>query len=280
VSKPTPGPGADAADAPDAPRAERPNLVSGKFVPWSLLAVALLTLAIVWPTLRWIESRPVAAEPLDWAQRDEWPRPPVKVAEIERSVTAQTYGGGPFRDFALALTPEQEVAVHELAALARSDGFANAASRETLKAAATRHPDLFYPHYLLGRWLGLAGRDDAARESLARAFRLAPHALRLTVVDHDGRPVSGLTLGDLEIVCLRSDGHILDQTLRLVFPDVTPDDQGRIHVPLLDAVCRLAETPEPRGYRASYPDPGFFKLPMQTAALDPIVLRPDPRYAD
>lgn len=238
--------------------------------PWVLLALAVVVAAVV--LAGWMAARRGASvlgqqPPLSWQEREQWPRRPVHETSLSASGVRQLITGDEWRELGLTLSPEQEQTIHELAELARRETFEEPATRERLEAAQAAHPDLFYATYLLGTWHRIHDNEQRADEFYERAFANAPGVLQQAYITGDYRLLSEMPVGRIEVICYRADGEHVDDSLRLVFPELVTDERGYIAVPVYAGVYSIAERDEPAGLSAHHKDPAVFQFPGRIGTL-------------
>lgn len=265
-------------------RREIGGLVSGKRVLLvSLVALSLVPVA-TWATLRKVEADlAINHPPLSWAQRADWPSPPIKRVSLERP--RSMYGGrtsdSKWRNLEFNVSPAIAAATHAAHELAFApEAFASAAAREQLEALAAEHPDYFYPPYLLGTWHRIQGDSEAADRYYEQAFALAPAVIKLRYVDPGDRPIADFEIGPAEITCDRVIDGELDQTLKLAFPHLVTDDRGTVYLPVFDAVYRASLLPRPQGYGTQYRFEGWFEFPGRIGTPKPAIVWKRPGAAE
>lgn len=278
-----------------APRPERTRTISGKLVLLALLITACLVPFVTWATLRKVErDMAISQPPLSWAQRAAWPTPPIKVTTLERS--RLNYGGyhpavSKWKSLDFAVSPGVETMVKRAAALAAvtmpdapaaadADAFTSDAVRAELEQLAAEHPDEFYPPYLLGSWHRLRGDQEQADAWYEKAFALAPAVIKLRYVDAADHPMRDLPVGTIEVTCDRViddpatevEENVLDQTLKLVYPDLVTDKTGSVYLPCFHTVYRMTAWPPPPGYKAQHRVEGWFEFPGRIGSPKPTIV--------
>ncbi len=252
---------------------EKPGLVSGKKVLFNtLLACGAGLFLLVWVTLRWVEMQITPPAPLAWAERAEWVTPPVNFTRLQK----QPGPDPPFqrvrKNLDFEVEPDEEEMVRQLAVLAWAMEDAGD-RRDAIAAEASAFPSAFYPWYVLASWEARHG-DGAATDGLIEsAFARAPAVVTMKFIDELDRPMAGLRLGTIEIACARLKDRVLNQNLRLVYPDLTTDERGMIYLPIYATPSRTTVLPQPEGYEMIYDWEGWFEFPGQTGTLPPVLVR-------
>lgn len=260
-----------ASDQPRDPHSphqrDRRGLFAGRFV---LLVLGLVVIAVMvsgWMVLRFstavMDERPA----LSWAERADWPQRPVRETTLAASGVQRLFTGAEWRELSLSVPEAEERAVAELAELARSEAFTQDATRDRIEQLLAEQPELFYASYLLATWHRVHGNDAEAEAHYQRAFAEAPGALRQPFVTPHYQGLSHLEVGSIEIVCYRATAGEVDDTLRLVFPELETDANGHIAVPVYKSVLRIAERDEPAGLEARHADPEHFQFPGRIGTL-------------
>ena len=227
----------------------RPRTVSGKKV---LLVSVLMclhgTLAAVVLSLWWVQSRPRPAAELVWAERAAWPSSRVQWVSLDTDGHTPPFERRYRTPIRPNLPPPERKFIAMLAQAARE-------SRGREAAAGKRH---FYSHYLGGQY--------------EKAIALAPKVLTFRFMDQGGRSVVGLAIGTVEIAFAQWQAGQLDDSLRLVFPDLVTDARGQIYLPVYDSECRATDLPQPPEIQIKYPPDYWFTFPGRIGALPSAVV--------
>lgn len=250
--------------------------VSGRRVLVILALVVAVVMIVGWMGLQFSTSVMDTQPPLSWAQREHWPHRPVRETTLSASGVQTLISGAEWRELSLRVPADEERTVEALANLARSEAFADEATRQRLEAIHAERPNLFYASYLLAHWHRLHGHADRADALYERAFADAPGALQQTYTTPQYQALPGLAVGRLEVICYRADGETVDDSLRLVFPRLTTDERGRIAVPVYKTVYRVATRDEPEGLVAHHSEPEVFQFPGRIGALPAAVVERRP----
>lgn len=230
-------------------RQDKPGLLSGKVV---LLASALILILVVptatWLTLRMVE-RDVKRQALVWSERASWQLLPVRFSSLDKSGFLQPPGDAPLRDTDFLLQPEQQSKVMAAVALLR-DQAADSAAMEQMADRLGETPGGFYVSYVAGR----VATDPEKRERyMAKAFEQAPAALVLRFVNEQGEPKANWPVGDLTLMHAQIDDAKLDNSLRLLYPDMVTDQTGMVYLPMFAAPVKLIDKPQAQGLDIAWP---------------------------
>lgn len=261
----------------------KPNksgLVAGKLVLLVMFASAALVPALVWLTLRWVQADlAIDHPPMSWAHRASWPSPPIKRTTLEQPRRSYGYHEpkGRWRDSGFQISDGAESDIGRCLAVAgladpERDWIHSPNVRRGLEEVAADRPDLFYPPYLLGTWHRRARHEQEADPYYERAFALAPAVLKQRFVGTCGQPLARFKVGTIEIACDRVIDGELDQTLRLVYPDLVTDEQGWVYLPVYHTVLRLSVLPQLPGLAVQYGIDGWFEFSGRIGALKPAVI--------
>ena len=227
-----------------------PRTVSGRMVLlWTLVGCVGGTFVAVWLALRWVETTMPPEPALVWTRRADWPSPPVKWIVLEREGHAPPFEGRPERHLRLRVTEQERAQIDALAEVART-------SQPVETNDDASH---FYAAYLNGRY------DEA--------FTLAPKTIKWRFVDPAGEPIPGLAVGAIEIVCAQFRDGVLDDGLRLVFPDLVTDDAGCVYLPVYDTAYRVAVLPSSERFAFDLDGDRWFEFPGRVGAPPPVVVR-------
>ncbi|MFW6061069.1 MAG: hypothetical protein ACODAQ_12885 [Phycisphaeraceae bacterium] len=254
--------------APHTEPAPHHRRIRGK---WVLLALALMVAAIMsvgWLALRYTAAVMDQQPPLSWRDRADWPRRPVRETTLNASAISAMFSGDQWRELNLTVPTAEEEAVQQLAALASAGSFDDEATRQRITAIREDHPDLFYADYLLATWHRLHDNDDRAATLYQQAFRTAPRAIQQQYIDGRNRELPDLPVGQLTVICYRSDGERVDESLRLVFPALRTDARGFIHLPVYRTIYSIVDREPPPGHRVTDLDPPVFQFPGQVGTLE------------
>ena len=93
----------------------------------------------------------------------------------------------------------------------------------------------------------------------------------------DYRTVPDLPVGRIEVICYRSDGEHMDDSLRLVFPHLVTDQRGMIAMPVYKSVHAIAARDEPDDLQTEHPDLDVFQFPGRIGSLPSalVIAHPD-----
>lgn len=246
---------------------------------WVLLALAGLVGAIMlvgWLALRYTASVVEQQPPLSWQERASWPRRPVRETSLEASPISSFINGIEWRELTLTVPAGEEAVVRELAALARSDAFEADATRARLEEVRAERPGLFYASYLLATWHRMHGNGERAAALYEAAFKTAPRAIQQQYIDPRNHELPHLPVGRVEVICYRSDGQRMDDSLRLVYPALVTDERGFIQMPVYRTIYSINGRAEPTGYQVKYIDPPVFQFPGQVGTLDAAMVEQRP----
>ncbi len=274
------------------PKDERRGLIDGRYVIAMLFLTVVVLPAIVWGTLQWVRTElAIEQPPLSWAQRADWPSPPISRTSLERPASTMGYSHdkGKWEDLAFQVSTREEQVIKRCAAIAGTvpdahatgDGqvptFSSAAARDELESFVQQHPQMFYPRYLLGTWHRLFGDAEAAAPHYEQAFAHAPAVVKQRYVDPADEPLGSFYVGTWELACDRVIDGELDQTLKLLYPELETDASGWVYLPVYDTVYRATKLPEPPGYRVRYQISGWFRFPGRLGTLKRAVVLEDER---
>lgn len=249
---------------------------SGRRVLVILALVVVAVMIVGWIGLQFSTSVMATQPPLSWAQRDNWPHRQVRETTLAASGVQTLISGARWRELSLDVPANEQRVVAELAELARAEGFARDSTRQRLEQVHSDRPGLFYATYLLGHWHRIHGDDARADALFELAFADAPAAIQQSYVTPRYQPVPKLPVGKIELICYRSDGESMDDSLRLVFPELVTDEQGRIAAPVYRTVYRVAARNEPEGLVAHHSEPEVFQFPGRIGALPAAVVEQRP----
>lgn len=247
--------------ATDAPH-DVPKLVSGrKVLLFSAVFLLVATFLATWGTLRWVESDLSHVPTLQWANRQDWHTLRVQWVELVPPPGPRPPFESKYRNILIDAAPEQLDAVATLA------GVSDVAEASDLRAMLEAHPDVFYGWYLLGLAEQQAGDGDTAEQAFARATKLAPAALVIPFQNDAGGPAADLILPLIVIHCGQKRDGELDDSVRLIYRNVTTDAQGQVYLPVYSVPCLVAEVQAPAGTTVVTPWPGWFTFPGQAGQV-------------
>lgn len=262
---------------PDAPRG-----ISGKKVLLiSLIAcVAIPFVAFFVPVLL-IESNKTPDAALDWSQRETWEIVPTRPRVLRWGDTPRPpFEGREVSELPFELSAEDASVVNDLALLAQNW------DRDRRRLPTFGPPPEsadFYYDYLMGRSFSVErGRNQSADRLLADAYRQAPKVLVWRFVDDAGKPLVDRNVGTIELVVVRLRDDVMDESLRLVYPDLTTDADGRVLLPVYDTVCSLGDSTRwAEGIAVEHELTRWFESPGRVGALpDAVVVERDPDRGD
>lgn len=255
-----------------------PRGVSGKKVLLiSLIAcVAIPFVAFFIPVLM-IESGKEPAAALDWSQRDTWEIVPVRSRVLRWGDTPRPpFEGREVSELPFEVSLQEASAVYDLASIARQW---NETGKDPATIQRSLDAETFYQHYLFGRWHARNGDPELAEQHLTRAYSLAPKALVWRFVDQTGRPLADQPIGDIELIMVRLHDDKLNEGLRLVYPDMTTDGDGRVWLPVYDTVYAFGTwgasemTGLPNKVAIEHESTQWFESPGQVGSLPDAVVR-------
>jgi len=244
---------ATSASPPASPPgpAERPGVtVKGGWIVAATLSLFLIIPAIVVVIALATKSEPEPAEPLDWAERQTWPRSfYTTYKSLERGMMSSARTNETYKDLGFQIDPAHQLAVMRCTALAKqpAEAFFTDATRQSLEAEIEAMPDLFYAHFLLATWHERDGDPAAAAPHYASAFHHAPAALMRHHVLPGGGSAAGVELSPLAYAADQIVDDELDRSVVLVFPYLTTDDEGFIYLPVYKAILRAEDPALPAG---------------------------------
>ncbi|MEM6553885.1 MAG: hypothetical protein AAF750_17350 [Planctomycetota bacterium] len=251
------------------PQTPQPDARPGHVPGW-LLIVATLGLFIAVPALviGILALLPEPAPPqdpnetLDWSQRDTWRAYEIVPADLNTGLMSQMRTGGrDFKKVRFEITPELERTLMTASNLARdTTRFTNPQTLAALEALEQDTGPHFYLSFLIGQHHRLNNRPEQADDAFTQAFAKAPAVLtqQLDILS-DGTPAPGKTYA---IGLDRIQNDIRNVSLVLVFPSLTPDETGRVYMPLYRMVYRLADLNTPPGtITPEEIDRGWFAIP-------------------
>ncbi|MEM1108625.1 MAG: hypothetical protein AAGH99_08045 [Planctomycetota bacterium] len=245
-----PAPGSDTTQ-PAASPTERPGFSIGG--PW--VVAATLSLFVVVPVVAVVIGL-LAPEtvknnkPFVWADRQTWPRTYYTAFKtLERGPMASARTNEKYKDLGFHVDPAEQLAMVRLTALAKQDAeaFFSEATHRELDAIVAEQPELFYAHYLLATWHRGNGRPVAAEYYNEQAFTNAPAVLMQHFVTPDGPSAANTPVPTLAFAADQIVDDRLDQSLVMVFPHLTTDDEGFIYMPVYKAILREEDPTLPPG---------------------------------
>ena len=253
-----------------SPPEHRPRGISGKKVLLiSLIAcVAIPFVAFFIPVLM-IESNKQPPAALDWSQREDWEIVPVRSRVLRWGDTPRPpFEGREVSELPFDLPLEIIDLNQKLAEKARG----TASIGSIIKPGTLSD---FYAAYLIGRnpsWLN----DDLPSLEMepTASYTMAPKVLVWRFVDLENQPFANKPVGTIELVMTRLKDDVLDESLRLVYPDLTTDADGRVWLPVYDTVYSLGNGT--RWAEGLEVEPGltrWFESPGKVGALPDAVVR-------
>ena len=240
-----------------------------------LVTMALLIAAIV--AVGYIAARHARdarrnQPPLSWQQRADWPDTSVRQTSLRATPVQAFLEDTEWRELHLTLDPETQRTIQTLADRARHPDFTEPATRRQLEAVREKQPDLFYATYLLATWHQANGHADKAAALYERAIADAPRVIRQRYITPRNRPLTDLPVGRIEVICYRIKNDQLNDTLQLVYPVLTTDEQGYVYLPVYDTVYEIGARAEPNGYKVRYGDVRAFRFPGRVGTLPPAMV--------
>lgn len=271
---------------------DKGNLINGKWVLLAtlvLLPVVVLTVAMIAHLLT--QSLQRNQPPINWHDRQQWVSSPVLNVELEKVGFLNPPGTTELRDRPFALDEAEESIVKQAAALVHDEHdprtpavgngnehvppFTSENVHTALLALVEKKPTLFYPRYLLARWHDLHDDAEASAAAYEQAMNDAPAALVMRFVDSANQPMPNFHVGTLHLRFARIHDGQLDDSLVLVYPDMTTDELGQLYLPVYRGAMRLISPPQPTGYRVNYPHSAWFECVGRIGRLPPAVVLTD-----
>lgn len=239
---------------------ERPGpTIKGPWIVAATLSLFVIVPAIVVVVVLLTSNEKKPAPPLDWAQRQTWPRTfYTAFKSLERGMMSNARTNEVYKDLGFHIEPEHQLAVIRCMTLAKQprEVFISDETREKLEAELAELPDLFYGHFLLATWHELHGNPDAAEPHYAAAFANAPAALMRHHISPGGGSAVNTPVPTLAYAADQIVNDELDRSVALVFPHLTTDAQGFIYLPMYKAILRPEDPALPPGVadlREKYP---------------------------
>ncbi|MDA1229367.1 MAG: M56 family metallopeptidase [Planctomycetota bacterium] len=188
------------------------------------------------------------------------------------------------------ISEEEEARVTELREIAqtyfntRNDvrQFDEPDTRNRLDAILKEQPGYFYAQHLLGMWHVRNGDAPEGQRLIDDALKAAPVVLSRRYRFGNGDPLQHIEIQRTTIECNRVQKHSLDPGLKLMYPALVTDNEGRIRIPVYDTVFRASEYSWPDGYHLEETETlGWFKSKTHTGVLpDMLVWVPYSRPQD
>lgn len=242
--------------------AERPGGLRGPYVLLLTLGIILAVPLITYAVWRATQIDLGDPDPLDWSRRAQWPMVHVQGASLERGPMSSARTNQRYFEIASPVDEDEEAALWRCVQLARQDfeAFADDATIQELRTIIDRHPDQFYPRYLLSRATG----DESL---MAEAIERSPRVLVIPVTDAQGRAVKQRMIGDVTIAMVRVADDKIDESLLLHYPRLRTDQLGRAYLPVFAGIYRVTDA-EPRdGIQPTRIPAGYFTFPGQVGRL-------------
>ncbi|MEO0963574.1 MAG: hypothetical protein AAFY08_00505 [Planctomycetota bacterium] len=253
-----------------------PGLVSGKLIVLASIAVFVLIGVGFWAAGKWFSAHPIEADDtLDYANRAEWvvmPATTILLTEPPRYMRGP-YGSKIKKELPFAVTPAVEEQLNAWSVNARQGKPAHIDDLPLVRPSPTATDWYFY--WLLAKGSLLDGQNTQDFDAyLSEAYESAPAVLTLTYRGLDDRPFANQPIGDIELTFARKANDVLDDSLRLAYPDNSTDEFGRVYLPVFDTPLQVSVKPDPPGHEAEYPFSGWLIFPGKVGGPEPIVVRP------
>ncbi len=236
---------------PSARPAERPGLtIKGGWAVAATLSLFFIVPAVVVAIALATKSEPVVQKPLDWTQRQSWPRSfYTTFKSLERGMMSSARTNEVYKDLGFHIEPAHQLAVIRCMAIAKHspEAFFTDLTRQKLEAEIEALPDLFYAHFLLATWHHGRNALDLAETHYQLAFSHAPAALMRHHVLPEGGSAAGVELPPLAYAADQIVDDELDRSVVLVFPHLTTDAEGFIYLPVYKAILRAEDPALPPG---------------------------------
>jgi len=256
-----------------------PNPLSGKLVVLAtLFAFAAIGVGFYFMG-QYFSAHPIAPEhdTLDYADRATWEPMPTATILLEEP---PRYMRGPYgskvpKELPFTLSPAAERQLRRYSAAATLDPPVRI-DEVPLERPTPEGID-HYVHWLLAHGAMLDGQGDTHREDyLLQAYQAAPAALVLQYLTPGDQPFANQPVGDIELAFARKADNVLDDSLRLLYPDNTTDALGRVYLPVFDTPLQVSVKPDPPGHAADYPFDGWLIFPGEIGSPEPITVTPLP----
>ncbi|MEM9252898.1 MAG: hypothetical protein AAGB29_11165 [Planctomycetota bacterium] len=257
------------------PNRDNPGLVSGKLVVIASIAVFVLIGVAFWAAGKWFSANPIEADDtLDYANRAEWvvmPATTILLTEPPRYMRGP-YGSKIKKELPFSITDETAAQLQRIQN--EFDKGPNPADHAAIWSSLDVLGEAgFYTRWIEFSWL--TSPDEIDREiHITDAVREAPAVFVLQYVGLDSEPLSQQPIGDIELTFARKADDILDDSLRLIYPDNKTDEFGRVYLPVFDTPLQVSVKPDPPGHEAEYPFSGWLIFPGKVGGPEPIVVRP------
>ncbi|MEM0915075.1 MAG: hypothetical protein AAGK09_10765 [Planctomycetota bacterium] len=255
------------------PSRDNPGLVSGKLVVLASIVVFVLIGVAFWAAGKWFSANPIEADDtLDYANRAEWvvmPASTILLTEPPRYMRGP-YGSKIKKELPFSITAEgaQLVTIwSNNARLESPQSLPNLLQIRPYPYEVLWYQDWMFPH---DSTLGDRSINDLRGEALINA----PGILVLKYHTEQDHPFGNQPIGDIELTFARKADDVLDDSLRLYYPDNRTDEFGRIYLPVFDTPLQVSAKPDPPGYEAEYPFSGWLIFPGKVGGPEPIVVRP------
>jgi len=260
-----------------APPTPTPKLASGKLVVLlTLLGFAAIGVAF-YLMGQYFSAHPIApeADTLDYADRAAWePMPTTTILLVE----PPNYMRGPYgskipKELPFTLTESEEFELLALDQVARDLRTESLPSRD--------EPAIkWYEQWVYAAWRRHQPQiaiDQMLNRSHENSIANAPAVLVLQYLTPDDQPFASQPIGDIELTFARKADDVLDDSLRMLYPDNTTDDLGRVYLPVFDTPLKVSVKPTPPGHTADYPFDGWLIFPGNLGTPPPITVTPAPQ---
>ncbi|QDU33738.1 hypothetical protein KS4_17940 [Poriferisphaera corsica] len=183
-------------------------------------------------------------EPLIWGERGAW-----EVMKVNPTEIVKKPGHRPPFEGRVRKNLDFEIGADELAVIEEvkgGEGMGIEGAEAELEEVGLGD-GLFYAEYVAGRRLERSGDVEKGQERLERAFAWTEKVLRIRFKDAAGRPLRGVEVGLVSVICAQKRGGVLNEDVELVFANEKTDEKGYIYLPVYDTVLRFGEFPEQLG---------------------------------